>query len=394
MSRKSVMGSWSASHGACDIAKRSFTSTARRDARITKFTPTDSPALDELLNEIRYKIILPAHLPAYQRKKMYSPKFAKALQSDPITMEIDGETIKFRHVNLVGGGVPRASRSVIQAVSQFNTPKDFANFLPLIEGVKVDRKFDRNFYCALIRHLGEKGHISTMLECARRVEHTGYRLNESEKVTKLLYYIQKKAIDSDWDLQETRQALCWAEMVIEMLQDQEHLVHEKNSGEPVEGQIPLFRDPLVLLAPLHLAAALAKHEKAKDEVQDKIAKYAKSIIVAWPHDKGLKQLQPQQLFEKDRSMNYLTTPNQFLTLASPLLYGLGKAVEVAKPEQAAQLKLRHEMLAAEIQTARKENEKIRAAKTEAGKPMNPKYPDGKGRGEEIYQRLFGEQASI
>ncbi|KAI1640915.1 hypothetical protein F4809DRAFT_587962 [Biscogniauxia mediterranea] len=400
MSRKSVLGAWCAGHGACEITarrtaaaaglQRSFTSTAQRNANITKFTPTDSPALDELLDNIRTKIILPAHLPAAQRKKMYSPKYQKTLQSDPIIMEIDGEILKFRHLNRLAGDVPPTQPSVLEAVSKFNTKKDFANFLPLLEGVQGTKNFDSNFYCKVIRLLGEKDRIQTMIECARRVKTTGFRLNQSEKVVKMLFYIQMKAIKSNWDLGETRQALRWAEMVLEMLQEEEHQVPEKRSGEPVEGQLPLFRDPLVLLAPLHLAATLAKHEEAKDEVRDKIAKYAKAVTIPWPEQKGLKQVQPKDLYKYRRSMYYLKEPNTFVTLATPLLYGLERAVEVADPEQAAKLDARRKILAAEVQEAREAHRAQLAEKIEAARAKGEEWPNKSPRSEAIYQQLFGE----
>ncbi|KAI0603477.1 hypothetical protein F4775DRAFT_533870 [Biscogniauxia sp. FL1348] len=404
MSRKSALGAWCAGHGACAIASRrtataaglprSFTSTAQRNVHITKFTPTDSPALDELLDNIRTKIILPSHLPAAQRKKMYSPKHQKTLQSDPIIMEIDGEILKFRHLNRLGGDVPATQPSVLDAVSQFKTPKDFANFLPLLEGVQGTKNFDTGFYCKVIRLLGEKDQIKLMVECARRVKKTGFRLNQSERVVKILFYIQMKAIKSNWDLAETRQALRWAEMVLEMLQEVEHQVPEKRSGEPVEGQLPLFWDPMVLLAPLHLAAALAKHEEAKDEVKEKVAKYAKYVTIPWPEGKGLKQVQPQELYKDRNSLRYLTEPNVFVTLATPLLYGLERAVEVAEPEQAAKLESRRKMLVAEVQEAREASKVVLAKKTEEAKATGSELPNQNPRGEALYQELFGEKAAV
>lgn len=106
----------------------------RLPAQITHFTPTSSPALDELLNDIRTKIILPSFLPMAQRKRIYSPRWEKKLQADPIIVEIDGEVIKFRYQNPLTD-IPNTRKSLVSAIALFETDADFANLRPLLEGI-------------------------------------------------------------------------------------------------------------------------------------------------------------------------------------------------------------------------------------------------------------------
>ncbi|KAI0446042.1 hypothetical protein F4803DRAFT_505415 [Xylaria telfairii] len=367
MSRKSVLGAVCAANGAFEATARrmagqqqhrSFTCTSQRSANITHFTPTSSPALDSLLNDIHTKIILPSYLPTAQRKKLYSPKWAKRLQADPIVMEIDGEVLKFRYQN-VQKDIPNTRESIVKALSQFETPADFANLKPLLEGVaNAGRKLEPSFYVRILRIIGLKGHVYQIIDCARSVRRTHYKLDTSEKVNELLHFVQMKARDADWDEAKTRQALSWAEMVVDMLHDEAHQPKRDKSEAVLPGELPLNRDPMVLAAPLHLAAVLIARHGAGEDVLDKVHKLARDVVALWPEGKKLKEVQPPELYMDFERMGYLLQPTKFITLAAPLLHGLDTAIEVVEPELAAQLRTRRDTLAAEIQEARKTSDLI------------------------------------
>ncbi|KAI8625273.1 hypothetical protein F5Y19DRAFT_271522 [Xylariaceae sp. FL1651] len=361
MSRKSVLSAVCTSNGAFEATarriagqqQRNFTSTSQRNAHITHFTPTSSPALDNLLNDIRNKIILPSYLPMSQRKRITSPKYEKQLQADPITIEIDGEVLKFRHLNPLGGDVPNTRKSVVDAVSRFETPADFANLRPLLEGLTVaGRKFNPSVYAKILRLVGSKGHVYEIIDCARGVKRTGYKLDSSEKVNEVLHFVQMKAIDAEWDEAETRQALRWAEMVVEMLHEEAHQPRRPKHEPVLAGEMPLNRDPMVLAAPLHLAAVLAARHEAGEEVLDKVHKLARDIVMLWPEGKKMKELQPAELYAQEDKLGYLLEPSKFVVLAVPLLHGLETAIKVVGPELASQLQMRCDTLAAEIKEAR------------------------------------------
>lgn len=350
--------------------QRSFTSTAQRHASITQFTPTSSPALDSLLNEIRTKIILPYYLPMSQRKKLYTPKWEKKLQSDPIIIEIDGEVLKFRYQN-PATDIPNTRKSVVRAVSQFETAEDFANLKPLLEGLAyTGRYIAPAIYVKILRLAGKKGRIYDIIDCARSVRQTRFKLNASEKVNELLHFVQMKARDADWDEAETRQALRWAEMVVEMLHEEEHQPKRPKNEPPVPGERPLSRDPMVVAAPLHLAAVLATQHAAGEEIEEKVRKLARDVVAFWPEGQGLKNVYPSELYADVNKMGYLNIPSKFVTLAAPLLHGLETAIKVVEPELAGQLQTRRDTLAAEIKEAREA------------------LPSVRRRGEVIYRKFY------
>jgi hypothetical protein len=287
-----------------------------------------------------------------QRKRIYSVKWEKKLQSDPITIEIDGEVLKFRYQNVMTD-VPNTRKSMMAAISQFETSADFANLKPLLEGIAyAGRKLDTSFYAKVLRLAGLKGHIYDIIDCARSVRKTGFKLDSSEKVNEVLFSVQMKAVDAEWDEAQTRQALRWAEMVVEMLYKEGHQPKRQKNEPVVPGELPLNRDPMVLAAPLHLAAMFVARHEASEEIVEKVNKLARDIVALWPEGKKMKEVQPAELYEDYDKMGYLLKPNKFVSLAVPLLHGLETAVKVVEPELTSQLQTRCDALAAEIKEAR------------------------------------------
>ncbi|KAK6067861.1 hypothetical protein SCUP234_09377 [Seiridium cupressi] len=357
MSRRTVLGVIGAGNGAFEVAarripqhaSRSFSSTAHRNAtQITHFTPTSSPELDTTLSTIREKIILPSYLTLAQRKKILSPKWAKKLQADPITIEIDGEIFKFRYMNPLSGEIPNTRKAVVDAIEKFDgeSDEDFKNLRPLLEGIyKTGRRMDDDFYTKVLRIVGSKGRTFELVELARGCKKTGFKLNTSEKVNEVLHFIQMSALESGWNKSQTEQALRWAEVVVEMTEDKAHAPLAKS-----EGYLPLSRDPQVLMAPLHLVAALVVKSGASDEkLVAKANKLASTIVKLWPAGQGLKKLHSLRSYVDKYQMRYLLEPNKFVALTSPLLHGLKLASQVVtEPGLAAELQARAEALQSEI----------------------------------------------
>lgn len=286
-------------------------------------------------------------------------------------MEIDGEVLKFRHLNPVGGDVPSAWKSAMGAIQRFETDADYANLQPLLEGIHNTRHgLTRDFYAKMVRVVGSRGRVYELVECARGAARTGFRLDGSEKVNEVLHFVQLKAAGAGWTKTQTEQALRWAEVVVDLLEDE---AHQPKRWAVAEGDLPLGRDPQVLMAPLHLAAALVV--KSGDEtVVEKVDKYAKDVVRLWPEGKGLKDLHPEKFYRDGATMGYFRDPNKFVALAAPLLHGLEMAAQaVSVPELSSQLRSRSETLAAEIAAAR--------GLASATKKAH--------RGEAVYEKFFG-----
>jgi hypothetical protein len=287
-------------------------------------------------------------------------------------MEIDGEVLKFRHLNPVGGDVPSAWKSAMAAIQKFETDADFANLQPLLEGIQNTKHgLTKAFYAKAIRVVGTKGRVYELVECARGARRTGFKLDSSEKVNEVLHFVQLKAADAGWAKGQTEQALRWAEVVIDLLEDE---AHQPKRWAVAEGDLPLNRDPQVLMAPLHLAAALVVKCKSGDEAAvEKTNKYARDVVRLWPEGKGLKELHPEKFYRDVATMGYFHDPNKFVALAAPLLHGLELAAQaVSVPELSSQLLSRFETLSAEIEAARQLAASVEKAH----------------RGEAVYKKFF------
>ncbi len=102
---------------------------------VISFPPTSNAKLDQTLAKIRQLIILPSYLSFDQRKRMYRQKYKEKLDSDPITMEIDGEVIRFRHVDIFSCRTHRKSSR--KPLARCRTVEDLKLIPKLLEGICV-----------------------------------------------------------------------------------------------------------------------------------------------------------------------------------------------------------------------------------------------------------------
>ncbi|KAK3942434.1 hypothetical protein QBC46DRAFT_309465 [Diplogelasinospora grovesii] len=353
-------------------------STPRQAVHVVTFTKSASPELQEILDTIREKIILPSYLPEDQRKRLYNHKYKKQLQVDPITLEIDGQLHKFKYVDMMRD-LPNTHDVVTRALNAMKTPSDFANLPRLLEGVcsQAHRKLNGSLYPKMVRRAAMADCLTVVIDCAKQVKRTGFKLDSSETINELLVWIQKGAIDSNWDKKTTQKALKRTQQILDLLEEDEN--HQPKEEVAVSRAFPFYRDPQMLAARLHMAAALAvKHHGGKDLDGGLVAKYAQELVQLWPEETGLLELHPTIAYADSREgMRYLLERNGFVWYASPILSGLRMAAQVVEPELAQQLKKRAAAVGDELQTALAVARKSHSTQ----------------RGVALYNKLFNPQAS-
>ncbi|GJC90904.1 hypothetical protein ColTof4_13411 [Colletotrichum tofieldiae] len=311
--------------------QRSFSQTPSRqtlDPQVV-FDKTTTPGLAPILEEIQSNIILPYYLPIHQRKRVFSEKLKHRLKNDPVYLEIDGLEHRFSHIN--EEALPPSREVTWKALRAMQTPQDWNNFARLLSGMRnAGRHYSQTDFAKMIRIAGARGQIYTIIDAARQVRKTGLRLDNSEKANEVLHFVQMRAVESEWDKEKTEQALRWSEMVLEMLEDVNHAPDGRKVAKRGKGRFPLFKDPQILGAALHLSAVLAvKHNDGKD-LDGKVAGYAKKVADGWPAGKGLLQLHPQEAYaDRVDGVAYLAhSRTQYLSYASPILHGLFMAARV------------------------------------------------------------------
>jgi hypothetical protein len=321
---------------------------------------------------LRQKVFLPTYLAAEQRKKIHDRKLADVLRNDPVTMEIDGVVHKFRYVDRMTE-MPNTRKALRRVFDCMKTPADFKNVPPLLEGcVRARRKVDPEMLTKLIRRASMHGGLQVIVDCVKAVGRTGFKLDTSEKINELLTWIQHPAIMSGFNKAKTQTALKQVQLILNILESEQIHWPSKES----EGRFPFYRDPQMLAARLHMAAAMAVyHQEGKDE-NGKVTKYAQELVALWPENAGLLDLQPDESYQSKTKMQYLLDRNHYLWIASPVLNGLTLATQVVDPGLVMHLQNRADAVEAEVRAA------LDSDKLKRG-----------GRGELMYNTLFNPQAN-
>jgi hypothetical protein len=289
-------------------------------------------------------------------------------------MEIDGVVHKFGFLDKTTD-LPNTKETFVEALRRMKTYADFQNLRPLLEGcVRDRRKMTPGRYNQLVRVLGVNNCLPIAIDCARAAARTGMKLNTSEIINDLLVYIQQPAIMSGFTAAKTRVALQQVSTIVDMLEtDESH----KPTAE-TQGAFPFYRDPQVLAARLHMAAAQAVYHQEGKDLDGKVAKYADELVKLWPEDAALLDLQPDAAYQDVNKMKYILGRATYLWYASPVLNGLTLAAQVVDPGLAMQLQNRADAVEEEIKTAV-------AALDMAKDPAKRK------RGEIMYNVLFDTQ---
>lgn len=361
---------------------RAFSQSPALASSVIHFPKTSSAELDDLLDKIRYKVILPSYLPADQRKRLYNRRYKAALEADPITMEIDGEKLRFYFTDKVRD-VPSTKKSLYEIIDLMKTPDDWAVLPRLLEGlcVQAGRKLRYDQYGKMIRRAAMAGCIHTILTCAREVKRTNFRLDSHETVNDVMINIQVEAVMSGWDAAETAKALQRTERVLDMLEEEDHQPLPKKKGEILPKRTyPLHKDPLILGARLHMAAAVAAKHNGRADADGKVVRYARELVALWPDaDKGAAALYGEADVAADPSLAHLRHDTQITYTVAPLVHGFRLAAQVVEAEGdaelAAQLRARVDTLEEEL----------------AGALARRPLAEGR-RAQVVYRKLFPDQS--
>ncbi|KAK2600323.1 hypothetical protein QQS21_004964 [Conoideocrella luteorostrata] len=212
------------------ISYRQFSSTAPNAVRAV-FSETDNVDLNNVLNTIQENIILPAHLPEKQRRIVFDPKKRSYLEQNPIIIEVDGLEHKFSSIDRFKG-IENSKKALSRALDSMQTAEDWANLGTLLAGYKkAGIKLKANHWGKIVRLAGTRGQIYTIIECAKQSDKTGLVLKSPEVVTRVLAFVNNKITESAGNATETKQALKWSELVLDLLQRPEHAVSSQQTRD-------------------------------------------------------------------------------------------------------------------------------------------------------------------
>ncbi|EKD14710.1 hypothetical protein MBM_06921 [Drepanopeziza brunnea f. sp. 'multigermtubi' MB_m1] len=342
---------------------------------IPSFTEVSSPELQDLLTRIRERIFLPAHVNKSQRKLIFSPKHAKSLEVEPAIANIAGEDFRLRHLELTRD-VPSRRTAVLNALRLMKEKRDWDNLPNLLGGLKnAGCQHGPQVRLAVVGKAGKAGRQDTVLECLRRAEFTGLTLQHLEMAIQVLYWMAQKAVAADWDAQETKKALAWAEMVRDMMEEPKHKVMPKRDIPEYFGT---SKDQPEVPGILLQLAAVRATQTGKDE-GGKVERYAKELLGA---PKGFQEVGKGVGKEagKDTTQKVHTShPTFWLSTHAMVLHGIKVALPLldAESKVGAGLKAKYEELEPLVLAVR---DQLVAEQETKGKPSHSV---------EVYEKLLG-----
>ncbi|KAG5927323.1 hypothetical protein E4U42_002346 [Claviceps africana] len=250
--------------------RRGFSSTASNAVRAV-FTKTNNAELNMVLQYIQEKIIFPAYLPKEQRKIVFDSKKKSFLEQNPIVIEVDGLEHKFSHIDR-SKDIMNSKRALSNALNSMHSADDWANLGTLLAGLKkAGIRLKARHWGEVVRKAGRRGHVYTVIECAKQSDKTGLSLKGAEVTIRVLAFVNDKICSSSGAAAESRQALTWVETVLDLLQRPEHATPD----EPTRNRLHYSRlvRGMVLFARASVANAgtATAAEKDVDSLRDEVA---------------------------------------------------------------------------------------------------------------------------
>jgi len=347
------------------LQRRTFSTSPVRQkfGAVPAFTRTSNPELDALLTSMRNKIFLPAHLSRSQQDLIYLDKNQRELTVEPVYAYIKGERFRLQHIDPVKD-VPAAQRSLLKAFELMKEPKDWNNLPSLLHGLaNAKRKLHADNFQKITRKAGMAGRPDILLECARRVDDTRYKLANPELVAELMHQISAKAMNSEWKAKDTKQALAWAEMVSELLEDERHA-----GKRHVDGVDDVRVRPEVIGVLLQLSAVWATRYYDGEDRDGKVKLYAERLLgspASW---------------EPDPNRTDHHAANAYLAYMVPVLHGM----KLAQPILGQKSKHLEDWIAELETTMNAQRERLLGAR-----PQQSELGD---RGLVVYHELLGPEA--
>ena len=230
------------------------------------FLEPSSPELSALLAEINSKVLLPEHLTKEQQKLVYKQSSRAKLETEPVEVTIGDVTLPLEFIDR--NKLPNRLRSLTEVIRKAETTEDWENVVRVVEGFHSAGILVRpDWYDMVVRNLLENGHSSIVLRALQRVKVTGLRLDNYLVTFRLLRDCHDRAVRSDWDAEETKLALRYAQHVVELMEQEEHhAVPARKAATTVQSD---WRSkPFVIAVPLELTAVVAqKHRGNVDTVK-------------------------------------------------------------------------------------------------------------------------------
>ncbi|KAI9930072.1 hypothetical protein ASPWEDRAFT_147632 [Aspergillus wentii DTO 134E9] len=240
---------------------------------IPTFPPTSSSELDQALNRFREELFVPFGLTTQQRNLMSRQKYADRLEEEPVTVAIGENDEPFTLRPMDPQSRP-TNRDMVDTISLMKTPQDWQNILPFLAGLRMSHrvlKSDRWEW--LVRKAGQADALGVLLECAKRSDITGFRLNHAGIVQSFFFELHRKAQRGEFKDPAVTKALSLAKQAIILMETPEHIERDV--------KLDPKRKPYVIGTLLELSAARAVNELGGNDEGGHVRAYAQRLLATW-----------------------------------------------------------------------------------------------------------------
>jgi hypothetical protein len=239
---------------------------------LPNFQESSSSELTELLSQIRQKRIFPFLLNTAQQKLIRSRKMISQLENEPVYATIGGEEIRLEHIELTTDVPPQTA--FLRVLDLTQTPQDWNNILPLLEGWHHSKPLPGNYQQRLIVAATEAGRISILLQCLQQAETNGFSLASPVVRLNMFHAIRKTARDAEWAEEPTHKCLKHAQQVVDLMEEPAHC-----GGKRVTSNDPRAQ-PYVIGIPLEIAATRVKNHLGGVDEDGLVSTYTTRLLAA------------------------------------------------------------------------------------------------------------------
>lgn len=272
----------------CALAQghgRAFSrSAACARGTLPTFAESSSPDLSSLLATYTAKVLLPLHLNKDQQKLVYKKANQARLEADPVEVTFGDVTLPLEHLdrNLLPARWQYFRRIVLSS----RTRDDWTNVIRLLEGLEnAGIRVPSGRQSMAVRHLCLSGMHTLLVQALQRVRVTGLHLTDQSVLLQVLRGLHDKAALSDWDKEETTQALRMAKQVVDLMEEKEH--HASLRGDPPTDP---RRDPTVIALLTELTAVLARRHGGDTKELQKLVRRLVNVLIQTNYRYNLKKL--------------------------------------------------------------------------------------------------------
>ncbi|KAF2702791.1 hypothetical protein K504DRAFT_474378 [Pleomassaria siparia CBS 279.74] len=274
-----------------NVSRRPFSqSSACERGTLPLFHEPSTPELATILTTINRRVLLPLHLTKDQAKLVYKLENKTKLEAEPIEITLGDVTYPLEHLN-VNKDIPPRWPTVKKVVDLSKTDNDWENVVRMMEGFHdAGKLFKPSWKEMIVNKLADAGQYQLMFRTAQRAAVTGLRLDNPSLIKTVFATLEWRALNSNWDAQETKKALILAEQFTELLEDDEHM------GRKVTVTTGDVRaSPFTIALLLELAAARAKKHTGGNDVDGKVARYSTRLLQATKQDEFLTATLPDMI---------------------------------------------------------------------------------------------------